>query len=94
MYITRVYIFECNLGESIGREIFFFLTGHGPLISHSRRYNNELTVNCRFCGIFDETPEHLLLYCSAFDAMEINLDTEIGAIESKCKLIVNRISRL
>lgn len=86
--------FECRLGESVSREIFFFLTGHGSFVSHSRRYNDELAVNCRFCGIFEESPEHLLLHCAAFESLEINQDTEMSIIETRCRFIAKQISRL
>ena len=86
--------FECRLGESVSREIFFFLTGHGPFVSHSRRYNDELAVNCRFCGIFEESLEHLLLHCAAFESLEINQDTEMSTIETRCRFIAKQISRL
>lgn len=36
-------------------------------------------------GIFEETAEHLLLYCSAFEHLEIDSETAIEAIEAKCK---------
>ena len=65
------------------------LRGHGPFVSHSRRYNGDLAVNCRFCGIFEESPEHLLLHCLAFESLEIDGETEMAAIEAKCKRIVN-----
>ena len=90
----EAYGFECRLEESVGREIFFFLTGHGPFVSHYRRYDNELPTNCRFCGVFEESAEHLLLHCSAFGDLEMSRETEMTAIESKCGYIVKRISKL
>ena len=73
--------FECRLGESIGREVFCFLTGHGPFVSHSCRFNHHLPENCRFCGLFVETADHLLRHCAALGRFTIDQDTETSAIE-------------
>ena len=86
--------FRCRLGESIGREVFCFLTGHGPFVSHSRRFDHHLPENCRFCGLFVETADHLLLHCAAFGRFTIDQDTETSAIESRCKLILSEIRKL
>lgn len=87
-------LLDCNLSESTSREIFFFATAHGPFLSLSHRFNNEVPLNCRFCGIFEETAEHLLLFCSAFEPLQISRDTVVSAVESKCKHIVRQISHL
>ena len=63
--------FEFRLNESIGSEVFCFLTGHGPFASHSRRFNHHLPGNCRFCGFFVKTAGHLLLHYPGKKSMHL-----------------------
>lgn len=86
--------FKCGLDDSVGKEIFWFATGHGPFISYSRRFNASLPPNCRLCGLFDETPDHLLKYCAAFGDLLMDQTTEIGTVETRCKQIVAKLRAL
>ena len=73
-----------DLNETTSKEIFHFVTGHGPFVSHSRRFNPELPEQCRFCGVFEESPEHLLFYCAAFPGLEPHQELDSQILEKKC----------
>ena len=86
--------FKFRFEESIGRDVFCFLTGHDPFVSHSRRFDYHLPENCPFCGLFVETDDDALLHCAAFGQFTIDQDTETSAIEFRCKLILSEIRKL
>ena len=49
---------------STGREIIWFLTGHGPFRSYLYRFGLWDLTSCRLCKSYQtETPEHLVREC-------------------------------
>ena len=49
------------------RIVTMFLTGHGIFRAHLHKLGLSTDKLCRFCGIDDETAEHLLCYCNRFE---------------------------
>ena len=64
-----------EIGKIKRREAFWCVTGHGPFKTHLQRFDKNREVKCRFCGLVDETPAHLLHDCAHF---ETNLAREVA----------------
>ena len=74
------------------RETFWFLTGHGPFHAHWARFGPNQPANCRFCGLVDESPLHLLHDCAYFkDHLQKGTPPDLDLYEQRCREITLRI---
>lgn len=61
--------FLLGLNRSEIRLMTGFLTGHYPVRARLKMMRLIADANCRFCGVEDETVEHLLCDCEALERM-------------------------
>jgi ribonuclease HI len=54
-----------SLNKAELRELTGLLTGHFSLRYHLNKIGKAITAECRFCGIDNETTEHIICECSA-----------------------------
>ena len=79
-----------EIQTSTGREIVWFLTGHGPFRSYLFRFGLSKESTCRLCKSKQtETPEHLVRECEQA-VRPINIK-DIGEVETCLRELVRKL---